>query len=98
MLKKLKFFIYTILLVSIVPINIYATNLDTNINNYNNSYTDTYTTSPTSGSNVSRTSVTNNSSLAESNLGLNNILSILLIVIGILLVLLGIAVLIRLKN
>jgi len=37
------------------------------------------------------------SSLPEADLGLNNILNILLIVIGILLILLGIAIIIRLK-
>ena len=79
MFKKLKLFIFTTLLISIIPINIYATNLDTNSNNYNNSSTNTYTTSSTSSSSASRTAVNSNSSLAESNLGLNNILSILLI-------------------
>lgn len=38
------------------------------------------------------------SSIPEANLGLNNILNILLIAIGILMILLGIAILIRLKN
>lgn len=38
------------------------------------------------------------SSISEANLGLNNILCILLIAIGILIVLLAIAILIRLKN
>lgn len=38
------------------------------------------------------------STIPEANLGLNNILNILLIAIGILMILLGIAILIRLKN
>lgn len=56
-------------------------------------------TSPsTSTSNSSTsTSVSYLSSLPEADLGLNNILNILLIVIGILLILLGIAIIIRLK-
>ena len=47
--------------------------------------------------NTSSATVSTNS-LPESNLGLSNILNILLIVIGILLVLLGIAIIIRLKK
>lgn len=44
------------------------------------------------------TSVTPVSTQYEANLGLNNILSILLISIGILLILLGVAILIKLKR
>lgn len=44
------------------------------------------------------TSVTSLSNLPEANLGLNNILNILLISIGVLLILFAIAILIRLKK
>lgn len=49
-----------------------------------------------SNDNTSIESIYNN--LPESQLGLANILNILLIVVGVLLILLGIAILIRLKN
>ena len=59
----------------------------------------TYTPQTYSGSNSSYvTSVTPVSSQYEANLGLNNILSILLISIGILLILFSIAILIRIKR
>ena len=56
----------------------------------------------TSGSLTTNSSSTNTgisyiNSLPEADLGLNNVLNILLIVIGILLILLGIAIIIRLK-
>ena len=52
-----------------------------------------------SGTQVSTvTSVTSLSNLPEANLGLNNILNILLIAIGVLLILFAIAILIRLKK
>lgn len=44
------------------------------------------------------TNVTTLSNLPEANLGLNNILNVLLIAIGILLILFAIAILIRLKK
>lgn len=44
------------------------------------------------------TSVTSLSNLPEANLGLNNILNVLLIAIGVLLILFAIAILIRLKK
>ena len=44
------------------------------------------------------TSVTSLSKLPEANLGLNNILNVILISIGILLILFAIAILIRLKK
>ncbi len=60
--------------------------------------TTTTTTSSSSSTNPQRTSVNTSSSLPESTLGLSNILSIFMIVIGVLLILLGIAVFIRLKK
>ena len=44
------------------------------------------------------TSVTSLSNLPEANLGLNNILNVILISIGVLLILFAIAILIRLKK
>lgn len=44
------------------------------------------------------TSVTSMSNLPEANLGLNNILNVILISIGVLLILFAIAILIRLKK
>lgn len=44
------------------------------------------------------TNVSTMSSISEANLGLNNILCIILIAIGILIILLAIAILIKLKN
>lgn len=44
------------------------------------------------------TSVTGLSNLPEANLGLNNILNVLLLAVGVLLILFAIAILIRLKN
>ncbi|MCI8481600.1 MAG: hypothetical protein HFJ27_00430 [Clostridia bacterium] len=60
------------------------------------STTDTLAPSQTNTStNISSTSL---NQLPEAELGLNNIINIILIVIGILLVLLGIAIIIRLKH
>lgn len=70
--------------------------LNTNsILNNNSANTPSPSTSTTNGS--GSTYVSQISSLPEADLGLNNILNILLIVIGILLILLGIAIIIRLK-
>ena len=52
--------------------------------------------SPTTTNNSASVSTLNE--LPESGLGLNNIINIILIVIGVLLILLGIAILIRLKQ
>ena len=74
-----------------------ATNSTNNTNsNSNDNGTSNTTTNTSSTSNTSSATVTN--ALPESDLGLTNILNILLIVIGILLILLAIAILIRLKN
>lgn len=68
---------------------------------YGNELDNVSTTSSSSSYDASSSSsaeVSNLSSIPESNLGLSNILSILLIAVGIILILLGIAVLIRLKK
>lgn len=62
----------------------------------NNSNTDSLTTIPQSYNTSSTVSALSN--LPEANLGLSNILSIILIVIGVLLIMLAIAILIRLKH
>ena len=76
---------------------------DTNTISDTNTLLSTSTNSTlTSGSLTPNSSSTNTgisyiNSLPEADLGLNNVLNILLIVIGILLILLGIAIIIRLK-
>ncbi len=81
-----KFFrIFSIILVIcllILPSFVQAFDVDMNLNNQ------TYTSSTVSAL----------ESLPEANLGLSNILSIILIVIGALIILLAIAIIIRLKN
>lgn len=59
--------------------------------------TDTLTPSSTNNSNSSAT-VSSLNQLPEAGLGLNNIINIILIVVGVLLILLGIAILIRIKQ
>ncbi len=54
--------------------------------------------SPTTTNSNNSASVSTLNQLPESSLGLNNIINIILIVIGVLLILLGIAILIRLKK
>jgi CBS domain containing-hemolysin-like protein len=73
--------------------------LDTNTSNTTN--TSSNTNSNTSASTTNTTSsatVSTLSSLPESELGLTNILNILLITVGVILILLGIAIIIKLKK
>ena len=114
MYKSLKiFFILIFLLMIILPNLAQSTNLDMNLTNnldYNNVTNDanqnlSNTTVENQNTNTSynpqifQSGTTSSfSNLPEANLGLSNILSIILIVIGILLVLLAIAILIRLKH
>lgn len=72
------------------------TNLQTQYGNELDTTTATDTTSSFSDSSAAQ--VSSLSSLPESSLGLSNVLSILLIAVGVILILLGIAVLIRLKK
>ncbi len=67
-------------------------NTGSNLGDTNDYEADSFTPNSSSSTNVSLLN-----SLPEADLGLNNILNILLIVIGILLILLGIAIIIRLK-
>lgn len=73
-----------------------ATNNSSNTNNYSNSNSGGSNSSYSS--NTSAGTVSNVSSIPDSSLGLANILNILLITIGVLLLLLGIAILIKLKK
>jgi len=72
-----------------------ATNVAGNATDVENTNTQANTTS--SNLPVSSSSTTVSNMLPESNLGLATILNILLITVGVILILLGIAVLIRLK-
>lgn len=65
---------------------------DTTLNNTDLSTTNLLTT------NVPSTVVSNSSSVNDDSLGLTNILNILLIVVGVVLILLGIAILIRMHS
>lgn len=70
-----------------------------NVSKTNNTVSNTSTKSSTTSSGSSKvTGVSTLAGLPEANLGLNNILSILLIAIGVLLILFAIAILIRLKK
>lgn len=68
----------------------------TNARNTSNTTTSTNTSSTTSSSPNNTNSITVQGGLPESDLGISNILSIILIAIGVLLILLAIAILIRL--
>ena len=69
---------------------------NTTTNNTNQTLNNTATNNIPSSYTASNVQV-NSSSLPEAELGLSNILNIILIVVGILLVLLGIAILLRIK-
>lgn len=68
--------------------------------NVTNTSTNTSTSTSTSSSSYATqvSSVSTVSDMAEANLGLNNILNVLLIAVGFLLILFAIAILIRLKK
>lgn len=79
-----------------------SSNINQNISNTSNNFAENRNTNSLVPSNQQTTfesSTTSSlSNLPEANLGLSNILSIILIVIGVLLILLAIAILIRLKH
>lgn len=112
MSKLLKIFvIFSILFVSTIYIsNAETTNLYNNIDNDSTSSTeenddidplaDTNSNETTTSTYVASSPsarISTVSTVAEANLGLNNILCIILIAIGVLIILLAIAILIRLK-
>lgn len=90
MIKKISLII-TLLLLLTVPV---FGNTISNDKNHINSTSYTFDASESD----ERVTTSTLSSLPEAELGLTNILNILLIVIGILLILLGFAILIRLKH
>lgn len=101
------FSIFAIILMLLLPSFVQATDVNMNLTNTANLDTtssgvnpisDTTTLPQTYSSSSGSTVTSTFNSLPEAELGLTNILSIILIVIGILLILLAIAIIIRLKN
>lgn len=82
----------------------YTEDTDTNIDadyddNTNNTFSEPLTTNSVENTaSTTSTKVSTLNSLPESELGLTNILNILLITIGVILILLGIAIIIKLKD
>ena len=109
MSKSLKFIIVFLVAIftifncsyTFAAVNMNTSSTNTNTSNTNSSNTNTSNTSTKS---TSSTSNTNSSTLSSTvttsdfDLELTNILCIVLIVVGVLLILLGIAILIRLKR
>lgn len=96
-----------IIFILLLPSFVLATEVNMNLTNTANldaansqatTTSDTTTLPQTYSSSSSSTVTSTLNSLPEAELGLTNILSIILIVIGVLLILLAIAILIRLKN
>ena len=71
---------------------------DEEYNNNNNLYNTNLPTTGSQSSNIPSTVVSNSSTSNSDSLGLTNILNILLIVVGVVLILLGIAILIRMHS
>lgn len=97
MLKYVKTIIITIIISLFTCNYVYALDVNMNTNSAtsnNTAYTQTDYLSSTANNDYS----VSLSSMPESELGFNTILNIILVVIGILLILLGIAILIRLKK
>lgn len=98
MLKYVKTIIITIIISLFACNYVYALDVNMNSTSNNTSNNTAYTqTDYLSGTTNNDYSVSL-SSMPESELGFNTILNIILVVIGILLILLGIAILIRLKK
>ena len=107
--KSFKIMLVTLLLIFIVfSSNCFAVNVDmnlasnladegTNVVN-NNVISNTSTTNTNTAESTDSATFSNLSSLPESELGLTNILNILLIAVGFVLVLLAIAILIKIKK
>lgn len=109
MTSKIFNIIYIIVVISflLLPNFVQATEINmnlTNTANIDNTNSQTNTTSNTTtlpqtySSSTGSTVTSTLNSLPEANLGLTNILSIILIVIGVLLILLAIAIILRLRN
>lgn len=100
MLKTLKIFIIAVIISLFSLSYVYAMDINMNIlNNGNNASMNSSnnTSSDYLSSTFNDDYSVSLSSMPESELGFGNILNIILIVIGILLILLGIAIMIRLK-
>lgn len=104
MLKSIsKILVIFFMIMLILTIYVKATDIDMNLTNSiensvdNNSIDDEIDNS-FDNMNTQYSNPTISSSLPEAELGLGNILNILLIVVGVLLILLGIAIIIRLKG
>ena len=95
MLKIFKFFI-VLLAIFIILLNCNYVFADVNMNLSSNS-TNTASTN-TASTNSAQTTTFTSIGTSSSDLQLNNILNVVLIVVGVLLLLLGIAILIRLKS
>lgn len=108
--KSFKIMLVTLLLVFLVfSGNCFAVNIDmnlasnladgdTNVVNNNVSSNTSVTTSTTTDVDTDSATFSNLSSLPESELGLTNVLNILLIAVGFVLILLAIAILIKIKK
>lgn len=108
--KSFKIMLVTLLLVFLVfSSNCFAVNIDmnlasnladgdTNVVNNNVSSNTSVTTSTTTDVDTDSATFSNLSSLPESELGLTNVLNILLIAVGFVLILLAIAILIKIKK
>lgn len=104
MLKKFSFIIFSLILLSFI--NLFPAFAENDINmNISNSTSSESSSSSSTAPGINGTSLytsnsvrVSNSSSNDDELGLTNILNIMLIVIGILLVLLAIAILIRLNS
>lgn len=108
--KSFKIMLVTLLLVFLVfSGNCFAVNIDmnlasnladgdTNVVNNNVSSNTSVTTSTTTDVDTDSATFSNLSSLPEAELGLTNVLNILLIAVGFVLILLAIAILIKIKK
>ena len=82
-----------------VDSNVTNTNTDNTVNNITNSLSSNTTSSANTTVDASEsTQIKNLNPVTDSGLGLTNILNILLIAVGLVLILLGIAIIIKIKN
>lgn len=104
MLKSIsKILVIFFMIMLILSIYVKATDINMNLansieNSVDNSMDDNEIDNSSDNMNTQYSNPTISSSLPEAELGLGNILNILLIVVGVLLILLGIAIIIRLKS
>jgi len=98
--NMLNIIIFTILfLLSMYSFTFAVSSVDMNLaTNSQNNAIDNSTSNNSTLSNTSSGTISNLSPLPESDLGLSNILNIILIAVGVVLILLGIAIIIKLKK